>query len=845
MKKVVSAKNGIELKDSISVSIRQKESIFSKVPLIFIAFSAVFGLLSTFLSLFSFQVDRNLVYLFTTAFFVVMSTIFMMNKKMWVVLLPLSFIYEMIFFKCKEIFILGYKVTYNVIIQKLNNMGNGIQYYRIDESVNTELVTTVFFIFMMFLLTMVLCYIAYIRHSFILGFLITFPFLEIGLYKGIVPSYPSVMLLILFWTTLFALSLSGHGSFASRDKTGFIRKENTFYAKKNIKFNVVSGLTLYVSLITLISITLSILIPQIMGYERTEKIDKLSQEIETYVDEFSFDEFISNFTLLRTSIGNGTTANTGKLGQYTEINFKNKLDLTVTVHTDGNAIPDGIYMKGYTGSKYTGKSWDMMSRSEQKNNSEMLDRLAENNIHPQTLVGDVMNTVSQVLYPPYSSVNSPFGKYRIDIEISGKKGHRYNYVPYGIMSGNYNYVSDTTIQYDNKKDYSFEFIGMLGHEEALKTEVWKNQSVAGLEEYEKFVHEYYTQLPDSNGIQQVKEKYSDVTEANSLSIYDKLCLIRDAIQADTEYTLSPGKTPSNRDFVSYFLLENHKGYCSHYASAGAILCRLAGIPARYVEGYVVQKDDFSAINRIDENNYRIPVKDRRAHAWAEIYIDGFGWVPFEFTPGYDETNVEPVATTIDTPITTTVTPPETTVSTENANLPAQVTTTGETSFTTVVESGERTTGIPGNLIPEEKTLNINSFLVILIMILLVVGLIFAKYKVIIYLRIKRMTSGEPGERMIAIYKYAEQLLDFLDISKSDKITFEEYKEQVSRKTELITYEEISEIIDMVLQSEYGNARLTEQELKKAMDTVNGFADRIYKQLPQSKQFTMRYIDNLI
>ena len=101
MKKVVSAKNGIELKDSISVSIRQKESIFSKVPLIFIAFSAVFGLLSTFLSLFSFQVDRNLIYLFTTAFFVVMSTIFMMNKKMWVVLLPLSFIYEMIFFKCK------------------------------------------------------------------------------------------------------------------------------------------------------------------------------------------------------------------------------------------------------------------------------------------------------------------------------------------------------------------------------------------------------------------------------------------------------------------------------------------------------------------------------------------------------------------------------------------------------------------------------------------------------------------------------------------------------------------------------------------------------------------------
>lgn len=765
----------------------------------------------------------------------------MMNKKMWIVLLPLSFIYEMIFFKCKEIFILGYKVTYNVIIQKLNNMENNIQYYRIDDSVNTEMVTTVFFIFMMFLLTMLLCYIAYIRHSFILGFLITFPFLEIGLYKGIVPDYPSVMLLIIFWATLFALSLSGHGSFASRDKTGFIRKENTFYAKKNIKFNVVSGLTLYVALLTLISITLSILIPKIIGYERTEKIEKLSQEIETYVDEFSFDEFISNFTLLRTSIGNGTTANTGKLGQYAEINFKNKLDLTVTVDTGGSDIPYGIYMKGYTGSKYTGKSWDMMSKSEQKNNSEMLNRLAENNIHPQTLAGDVMNTVSQVLYPPYSSANSPFGKYKIDIEISGKKGHKYNYVPYGIMSDNYDYVSDTTIQYENKKSYSFEFIEMSGHEEDLKTEVWKNQSVAGLEEYEKFVHEYYTQLPDNSGIQQLKEKYADVTEQNNLSIYDKLCLIRDAIHADTEYTLSPGKTPSNRDFVSYFLLENHKGYCSHFASAGAILCRMAGIPARYIEGYVVQKEDFSTLNRIDENKYKIPVKDRKAHAWTEIYIDGFGWLPFEFTPGYDTTDTEPISTTMDTPHTTI----ETTVSTENVTLPAQVTTSGETSFTTPAEEGEKTTDITGKLTPEEKTSNKNSLLIILVTIILVVALFFARYKVITYLRTKHMTSGEPDERMISIYRYAEQLLDFIDISKNEQVTFEEYKEQVSRKTKLITYEEISEIIDMVLKSEYGNDKLTEQELKKAMDTVNSFADRIYKQLPKLRQFTMRYFDNLI
>ena len=63
--------------------------------------------------------------------------------------------------------------------------------------------------------------------------------------------------------------------------------------------------------------------------------------------------------------------------------------------------------------------------------------------------------------------------------------------------------------------------------------------------------------------------------------------IANLVRTSGEYTLSPGTTPEGRDFVDYFLFENQKGYCVHFASAAVALLRSQGIPARYAEGYAV------------------------------------------------------------------------------------------------------------------------------------------------------------------------------------------------------------------------------------------------------------------
>ena len=75
--------------------------------------------------------------------------------------------------------------------------------------------------------------------------------------------------------------------------------------------------------------------------------------------------------------------------------------------------------------------------------------------------------------------------------------------------------------------------------------------------------------------------------------------------------------------VDRFLFETKTGYCEQFAGSYALLARLMGLPARVAVGFqpgVQQNGTFT-------------VKDRDAHAWPEVYLEGIGWAAFEPTPG--------------------------------------------------------------------------------------------------------------------------------------------------------------------------------------------------------------------
>lgn len=103
------------------------------------------------------------------------------------------------------------------------------------------------------------------------------------------------------------------------------------------------------------------------------------------------------------------------------------------------------------------------------------------------------------------------------------------------------------------------------------------------------------------------------------------------------YTRHPEKMPeeigSAGEFLDYFLMESREGYCTHFATAFALLARIQGIPSRYVQGFCVPMDKGET-----------PVYSDMAHAWPEVYLDGVGWIPFEPTPGYGRVRYTPWAT---------------------------------------------------------------------------------------------------------------------------------------------------------------------------------------------------------
>jgi len=92
------------------------------------------------------------------------------------------------------------------------------------------------------------------------------------------------------------------------------------------------------------------------------------------------------------------------------------------------------------------------------------------------------------------------------------------------------------------------------------------------------------------------------------------------------YTLTPGDVPEGVDFVYHFLFNNRMGYCVYHATAMVVMARSLGLPARYLEGYIVTSPPGSGgWRRVDNST---------AHAWVEIYFEGYGWKRFEPTPAY-------------------------------------------------------------------------------------------------------------------------------------------------------------------------------------------------------------------
>jgi transglutaminase-like putative cysteine protease len=172
----------------------------------------------------------------------------------------------------------------------------------------------------------------------------------------------------------------------------------------------------------------------------------------------------------------------------------------------------------------------------------------------------------------------------------------------------------------------------------------------------------------------VGTRATEVT-AGKPSTFDQMVALQDWFRTEFRYSTDVPDGHSNTAIESF--LEDRVGYCEQFAGTFAAMARSLGIPARVGVG-------FTQGQLQDDGTFL--VLGRNAHAWPEVWFDGYGWVPFEPTPGRGMPGAEahtgvlpqqdgdPPPTTTTT--TTTTTPaPTTTVAAQGAVPPPTATTT--------------------------------------------------------------------------------------------------------------------------------------------------------------------------
>ncbi|MDE6834745.1 MAG: transglutaminase-like domain-containing protein [Ruminococcus sp.] len=880
--------NGVVICDSIVMSVKKKRPDIRKTEAILIAVMGYVSVIMSFLGMFDFNYNRNLLLLcgaIVSVFYIIVSLIG--KRSLWVMLVSVALFTGLAYRQIQNIAD-GFKFIYNVIYS--TSYHTEIHYYKSLNPLIEEESITIFFMFTAWLLAMIIYFFTIYHPNPILPLLATFPIVETGLYNGIEIPIPWGVLTVAYWLALLAMSTIDVGEI-NGGNGGFVRKDNLFFPKRQMRLKVTEKCGIFIILIVVIITAVSSLIIQVSGYERSEELNRKRVEIRDALNDFSLENIAESVSRLTRAFGFEFKYENHKLGTTDRLKFKNITDLTVTFDQPQT---NAVYLKEYTGSMYGDNEWSDLP--EGSYNDSLFTDFERYGVYPQ----DFHSLFSRNIMPeiptdtiwinsklrddksfaPYGTDNFGNLTYDMDRGVSSKrKGESefsYKFVPTdaenisnflgdimeNIYSASLVYNEDIK---NNLRQYCTEN-GLFAYDEVFYTYnempfnndnyAYSNGNVLLAQllqsRYKEFVYKNYLYVPDNENMEEIRTAYGDIINRDTTYGGDKIAVlkaIRERIEQENNYSLSPGKTPANRDFINYFLLENHRGYCIHYATAGVMLARMAGIPARYATGYIVVSDDFTDETKNSDGTYTIDIKDNRSHAWAEVYLDGYGWLPFEFTTGYSDNNL-PDETTTTLPTTT---QPETTTNVSRSEQSSSTSrrTSGQlttTTKTTAVSSGigimttnTNNTGA-GFTIPD----SVKNVLAVILSAGMFILAVLLRRKIILDTRTRKFTTGKNSARAVHLYGYAEKLLATQKL-KQEELNFREFAEKTEKcfSGKFFNSGDFSHFMDISLKAGFGNSAPDNEEIKFSQNLVNDMSTKIYEQSDFIHRFIMKFVTVLV
>jgi transglutaminase-like putative cysteine protease len=222
--------------------------------------------------------------------------------------------------------------------------------------------------------------------------------------------------------------------------------------------------------------------------------------------------------------------------------------------------------------------------------------------------------------PRAATAGGDFRQYRATVEVSDKLRQGLlpvyaNTLQIEDLGGGWSYDPNQQVVFSGRsttknKKYTFDYVRATYTAAALRT----------AEPLEKTnpVRLQYTNTPKDAV---VDAKVAELIEGKTTD-YDKVRALYDYFSKDNGfgYSLSTESSETGSDIAAF--LQNKVGYCQQYAAALAWMVRRAGVPARVAFGFT----------RGTQDGGSWIITNRNAHAWTEVYLQGFGWIPFDATP---------------------------------------------------------------------------------------------------------------------------------------------------------------------------------------------------------------------
>ena len=287
--------------------------------------------------------------------------------------------------------------------------------------------------------------------------------------------------------------------------------------------------------------------------------------------------------------------------------------------------PESLYLRGYVGSEYAQSAWRAAAPESLWDGAELFYWLHRDGFYGQTQLaalsalvdgaGEAIDIQIRHLGAPRDVIYAPYEL----ISLNGSLPDSADIGDIRLRNLSLRGLTSYTLQSASNQVKRYATLARALSEREAAGDEAISAYLTDESHYNRFVYAHFLEIPDELRAC-LAELHMDYAQAKGR--------VLEWLNAHCEY--AEGASFSGADFIESFLTQSQSGGDAHYAAATAMMMRYFGIPARYVEGYLITPE--RAANAQSGVPFTLTASD--AHAWAEIYQDGVGWIPFETAPGY-------------------------------------------------------------------------------------------------------------------------------------------------------------------------------------------------------------------